>query len=194
MPYIVLFACVAIQFVIWAIFFNTRAKSYKRIADLQESDDASAIVIRHDLSKDLMKSILATALCLFAAWGWGISGIQEQQALSASEEQWFQEFNDRHRDAWEETCDYIFFQENTSGVLFRDAQPYTVQWCNSLWSPPSRPEKYSLNEIDQPESQEPFASVAVFGPSTMDYSYCSNADDEDSCMTWYDLVVPPISY
>jgi len=194
MPYIVLFACVVIQVVIWSIFFNTRTRSYKRIGDLQKGDDASAIVIRHDLSKDLMRSILATALCLVAAWGWGISGIQEQQALSAREEQWLQEFNDRHRVAWDETCNYIFFQENTTGVLFRDGQPYTVQWCNSLWSPPSPPEEYSPDEMDQPERQEPFTSVAVFGPSTMDYSYCSDPDDEDSCMTWSDLVVPPISY
>lgn len=160
-------------------------------ADNPEASDGDYMEkgIRSDLFGTGGLCVLATAFCLWPAWGYGIQGIQKEQEYSAYEEQWFQDYEGKHERAWAETCDRFFFEENTTGVLYRDGRPYTVDWCNSLWSPPEIPAEYDTSE--RPENQPPYAAEAVFGVNAREFTYCSDAYEVDSCFGW-ERFEPPL--
>ncbi len=174
---------------IWVYFFSKRASSIKALANYRaehpEASDSNFLVkgIRKELFAIRYLCVIGTALCLWAAWGFGIQGIQQEQKYSAEEEQWFQDYEGRHERAWAEACDSFFFSEgNTTGVLYRDGRPYTVDWCNSLWSPPEIPAEYDTSQ--RPESQPPYAALAVFGVDAREFTYCSNAYEPVTCFGW----------
>lgn len=187
-PYLALLFWLAVIGVTWAFYFALRADSIKVIAankaeNPEETDsDLEEASNRRLSSQTKLVCVLITAFCLWPAWGYGIQGIQEQQAQSAEEEQWFQDYAGKHERAWAEACDLFFFEGNTTGVLYREGRPYTVDWCNSLWSPPEIPAEYDTSE--RPESQPPHAALAVFGVDAREFTYCSNAYEPVTCFGW----------
>jgi hypothetical protein len=176
-----------------AIFFIWKSRgeaikfAQKRVDSVVDRPDEYSLAVarqQREMTNRTRLSVIGTILVvLFVGYNGVWSPMQENQAQSAIEDEWFSTYTQRHQTTWNQACD-AFFSVSANGVMYRNGEPRDAAWCRGEWRPPRVPSEYSNSEYDAPESVAPFASQAVFGMNLFDVTFCESPYDDSTCYSY----------
>lgn len=195
MPYFVLIVGLGLMVFMW-VSYGWRREAAALSIERTESEykEQRRRAEKSELRSAVVFRLFGTVLLILAMWFWGVEELFTQREKQAYEQEWIDNFVTEHRRNFEENCSDILQQIGSSSGIAYDAKTgaaVSVLSCKNSWSPPEKPAKYSGYDGDQPDHAAPYASQAIFGPD-LDRWMCASPTYEDTCVSWDDLVEPPI--